>query len=185
MSTQSALKDSRATRRLVLIAAILVLLVDAGYVLIVATQGSYPADAFTIPFLAGYWLMMSAMLGLSVLDRPRWMALRPALRAGAAAGLLVTGVLGLFTIGLPVVIAGALATGAAVRSLAGRDRRRAVLTEVAAAVIAIVVVVAGLELTARVIVCPAHGQSGGSGAGLVSGPYTWKCVEGHLTFTNP
>jgi hypothetical protein len=185
MSTQSAVQDSRATRTLVLIATALVLIGDAGYVLIVATQGAYPPDAFTVPFLAGYWLVMAAMLGLSVLDRPRLATLRPALRAGAAAGLLVTGVLGLFSIGLPMVIAGALATGAAVRTLAGRDRRWAVSTEVLAAVIAVVVVVGGLELTARLILCPPHGQSGGGGAGLVSGPYTWTCVEGRLTFTNP
>jgi hypothetical protein len=184
MATQSAVYDSRATRSLVLIAAILVVLGDAGYVLIIATQGSYPADAFTVPFLAGYWLLMAAMLGLSLLDRPRLATLRPALRAGAAAGLLVTGVLGLFSIGLPMVIAGALATGAAVRTLAGRNRRWAVSTEVLAAVIAVVVVVAGLELTARVILCPAHGESDGGGTGLVTGAYTWKCTEGHLTFTN-
>jgi hypothetical protein len=185
MAAQSAVHDTRATRTLVLIAAVLVVLGDAGYVLIVATQGSYPPDAFTVPFLAGYWLVMAAMLGLSLLDRPRLTTLRPAFRAAAAAGLLVTGVLGLFSIGLPMVIAGALATGAAVRTLAGRDRRRAGLTEVLAAVIAVVVVVAGLELTARLILCPAHGQSGGGGAGLVSGAYHWTCVEGHLTFTNP
>jgi len=185
MSTQSAVQDSRATRTLVLIAAVLVVLGDAGYVLIIATQGSYPADAFTVPFLAGYWLAMAVMLGLSLLDRPRLASLRPALRAGSAAGLLVTGILGLFSIGLPMVIAGALATGAAVRTLAGRNLRRAVSIEVIAAVIAVVVVVAGLELTARLILCPPHGESGGGGTGLVSGTYSWKCTEGHLTFTNP
>jgi hypothetical protein len=184
MSTQSAVHDTRATRTLVLIAAVLVVLGDAGYVLIVATQGAYPPDAFTVPFLAGYWLVMAAMLGLSVLDRPLAARLRPALRAGAAAGLLVTGVLGLFSIGLPMVIAGSFATGAAVRTLAGRDRWRTASIEVIAAVIAVVVVVAGLELTARLILCPAHGQSGGGGAGLVSGDYHWKCVEGHLTFAS-
>jgi hypothetical protein len=185
MATQSAVQDSRATRTLVLIATVLVVLGDGGYVLIVATQGAYPPDAFTVPFLAGYWLVMAAMLGLSILDRPRLAILRPALRAGAAAGLLVTGVLGLFSIGLPMVIAGALATGAAVRTLAGRDRWRAVSIEIVAAVVAVVVVVAGLELTARLILCPPHGESGGGGTGLVSGDYHWKCAEGHLTFTNP
>jgi hypothetical protein len=184
MSAQSAVHDSRATRTLVLIAVVLVVMGDAGYVLIVATQGSYPPDAFTVPFLAGYWLVMAAMLGLSLLDRPRVAALRPALRAGAAGGLLVTGVLGLFSIGLPMVIAGALATGAAVRTVAGRDRWRAVSIEMVAAVIAVVVVVAGLELTARLVLCPPHGQSSGGGTGLVSGDYHWTCNEGHLTFAS-
>src|ERR1700687_792257 len=140
MSTQSAVQDSRPTRTLVLIATVLVLIGDAGYVLIVATQGAYPPDAFTVPFLAGYWLVMAAMLWLSVLDRPRLATLRPALRAAAAAGLLITGVLGLFSIGLPMVIAGALATGAAVRTLAGRDRMRAGSFGIVAAVLARVVV---------------------------------------------
>jgi hypothetical protein len=184
MATQSAVHDTRPTRTLVMIAAVLVVLGDAGYVLIVATQGAYPPDAFTVPFLAGYWLVMAAMLGLSLLARPRLAALRPALRAASAAGLLVTGVLGLFSIGLPMVIAGALATGAAVRTLAGRDRWRSVSIEVIAAVIAIVVVVAGLELTARLILCPPHGSSGGSGYGLVSGGYHWQCVDGRLTFAS-
>jgi hypothetical protein len=184
MGAQSAVHDSRTTRTLVLIAVVLVVMGDAGYVLIVATQGSYPPDAFTVPFLAGYWLVMAVMLGLSVLDRPRLAALRPALRAGAAAGLLVTGVLGLFSIGLPMVIAGALATGAAVRTLAGRDRRWAVSIEALAAVVAVVVVVAGLEVTARLILCPSHGASGGSGYGLVSGAYHWQCVDGRLTFAS-
>lgn len=184
MRTQAPVPDSRATRTLVLIAVVLVLLGDAGYVVLVAAQGTYPADVFTVPFVAGYWAVMAAMLGLSLRDGPRLVALRPPLRAGAAAGLLITGVLGVFSIGLPMLIAGALATGAAVRTLAGRDRRRAMLTEVVAAVIAVVVVVAGLELTARLIVCPSHGVSGGSGAGLVSGDYHWKCTDGRLTFTS-
>jgi hypothetical protein len=163
---------------------VLVLLVDAGYVLLISTQGAYPHDVFTVPFVAAYWAVMAAMLWLSLQHRPRLVALRPQLRAGAAAGLLVTGVLALFSIGLPVVLAGALATGAAVRSLAGRDVKRALLAEALAAVIAVVILVAGLEITARVIVCPTHGTSGGSGSGLVSGNYHWQCTEGHLTFTN-
>ena len=184
MAAQSAVHDTRATRTLVLIATVLVVLGDAGYVLIVATQGSYPPDAFTVPFLAGYWLVMAAMLGLSLLDRPRLATLRPALRAGAAAGLLVTGLLGLFSIGLPMVIAGALSSGAAVRTLAGRNRWRAVSIEALAAVMTVVVVVAGLEVTARLILCPPHGESGGSGYGLVSGGYHWQCVDGRLTFAS-
>ena len=184
MARPAAIPDSRTTRTLVLIATVLVLLGDAGYILLVATQ-TYPRDVLTVPFVAGYWAVMAGMLGLSLLDRPRLASLRPPLRAGAAAGLLITGVLGVFTIGLPMVVAGALATGAAVRTLAGRDRKRAVLTEVIAAVIAVVVVVGGLEITARVIVCPSHGVSGGGGSGLVSGDYHWQCSDGHLTFTNP
>jgi hypothetical protein len=184
MAAQSAIHDTRATRILVLVSVALVLVVDAGYLLLIATQGSYPHDVFTVPFVAGYWAVMATLLGLSLLDRPRLVTLRPPLRAGAAAGLLVTGVLALFSIGLPVVIAGALATGAAFRSLAGRDQKRALVYEGVAAVVVVVVLVAGLETTARLILCPPHGVSGGSGYGLVTGGYHWQCVDGRLTFAS-
>jgi hypothetical protein len=169
---------------MVMIAAVAVLLGDLGYIWLISTQGAYPPDAFTVPFVAGSWAVMAALLGLSLMSTPQLVKLRPAFRAGAAAGLLVLGVLSLFSIGLPFVIAGALATGAAVRTLAGRPRRQAVITEVAAAVIALVVLVTGLEVTERLIVCPAHGVSGGSGYGLVSGGYHWQCVDGRLTFAS-
>jgi hypothetical protein len=184
MATRPKVRDSGTTRTLVLISAILVLVGNIGYLLLIGTQGAYPPDAFTVPFVAGYWAVLAAMLGLSLMDRPRWVALRPPLRAGAAAGLLVTGVLALFSIGLPMVVAGALATGASVRTLAGRNRKHALIAEAIAAVIAVVVVVAGLEITARVILCPPHGVSGGSGQGLVTGGYSWQCNNGRLTFTN-
>ena len=184
MVTAAAIPDGRFTRILVLISAILVLVGDVGYILLISTQGSYPPDAFTVPFVAGYWAVIAAMLGLSLRNRPGLVRLRPAFRAGAAAGLLVTGVLALFSIGLPMVLAGALATGAAVRTLAGRNWKRAVVTEALAAVIAVAVLVAGLEITERLILCPSRGVSGGSGYGLVSGAYHWQCVDGRLTFAS-
>jgi hypothetical protein len=184
VATTVAVQDSRSTRVMVMIAAVAVLLGDLGYIWLISTQGAYPPDAFTVPFVAGSWAVMAALLGLSLMSTPQLVKLRPAFRAGAAAGLLVLGVLSLFSIGLPFVIAGALATGAAVRTLAGRPRRQAVITEVAAAVIALVVLVTGLEVTERLIVCPAHGVSGGSGYGLVSGGYHWQCVDGRLTFAS-
>ena len=169
---------------MVIIAEVVVLLGDIGYIWLISTQGAYPPDAFTVPFVAGSWAVMSALLGLSLLRTPRLVKLRPAFRAGAAAGLLVLGALSLFSIGLPFVVAGVLATGAAVRTLAGRPRRQAVITEVAAAVIAVAVLLAGFEVTERLIVCPAHGVSGGSGYGLVSGGYHWQCLDGRLTFAS-
>jgi hypothetical protein len=47
-----------------------------------------------------------------------------------------------------------------------------------------VVLVAGFEVTERLIVCPTHGVSGGSGYGLVTGGYHWQCVDGRLTFAS-
>jgi hypothetical protein len=107
--------------------------------------------------------------------------MRPALRASAAAGLLVMGVLAIFSIGVPIIVVGALATGAAFRSLSGRQLP-AVIAEITAAVVAIAVLVAGFEVTERLIICPAKGLSGGSGYGLISGGYHWTCVDGRLEF---
>ena len=184
MATDAALQDGRTTRTLVLVAALGVVVGDAAYLWLISTQGALPPDAFTVPFVAGYLALMAAMLGLSLTRPSILVRLRPAFRAGSAAGLLVLGVLALFSVGLPFVISGALATGAAVRTLAGRPRRKTVITEVAAAAVALVVLVAGFEITERLIVCPAQGTSGGSGYGLVTGAYHWQCVDGRLTFAS-
>src|SRR2546427_7525495 len=64
------------------------------------------------------------------------------------------------------MVAGALATGAAVRSLAGR-RRTAVMSEVIAAVLVLVFLVSGFEVTERLIVCPPQ-PARRAAAGLVS-----------------
>jgi hypothetical protein len=184
VAIKTAVEDGRTTRILVVVAAAAVLVGDTAYLWLISTQGRYPPDVFTVPFVAGYLALMAAMLGLSLTRASVLVKLRPAFRAGSAAGLLVLGVLALTSVGLPFVISGALATGAAVRTLAGRPRRQTVFTEVAAAAIALVVLVAGFEVTERLILCPAHGVSGGSGYGLVSGGYHWQCVDGRLTFAS-
>jgi hypothetical protein len=163
------------------IALILVLATDAAYVALIKGQGSVAPDVYTVPFVAGYLLAMAALLAYSLmrLARPAW---RMPLRAAATGGLLVLGVLAIFSVGLPLVIAGALATGATVRTLRGPQLTRASLSAVAAALLAVIVLVAGFEITERVIVCPATGTSGGGGTGLVTGPYYYDCVDGQLTF---
>ncbi len=181
MATGSSDRETRSLRRLVWIAIVIVAVTDLGYVAIIWSQESNPSDGFRVLFVAVYLALMAVMLGISLLDRQLIVRLRPALRAGAAAGLLVMGILAIFSIGIPIVVAGALATGASIRSLAGL-RRRAVITEVGAAVLAIAVLVAGFETTERLIICPARGLSGGSGYGLISGGYHWTCVDGRLEF---
>jgi hypothetical protein len=181
MTIGPAERESRTLRRLVWIPIVIVVVADIGYVLLIRSQASNSPDGFRVLFVAAYLALMAVMLGVSMLTRPIIIRLRPFLRAGAAAGLLVLGVLAIFSIGIPIVVAGALATGAAVRSLSGR-RMPAVITEIAAAVVAIAVLVAGFEITERLIICPAKGVSGGSGYGLVTGGYHWVCVDGQLDF---
>ncbi len=179
MSLQNVAGEPRAVRVLVWTAFVVVLLIDVAYVLLMIAQPDHPPDVFTVPFVACYLAMMATILGASLLNRPQIVAARPALRAGAAAGLLVLGVLAIFGIGLPLVISGGLATGAAIRSLAGRGKQ-AVVVEIAAALIALTVLVAGFEVTWRVIVCPSQGAESGSGHGLVTGGFSWQCTDGRL-----
>ena len=173
--------DSRAARLLTWVALILVLATDSAYGLLIRGQGGVSLDSYTVPFVAGYLLVLAALLiaSLMPLPGPAW---RMPLRAAAAGGLLVLGVLAIFSVGLPLVIAGALATGATVRTLRGPQVTRASLSAIAAAVLAVVVLVGGFEVTQRVIVCPATGSSGGGGSGFVTGPYYYDCVNGQLTY---
>lgn len=166
-------------------ALVIVLATDAAYLSLVRGQTNgvdgQVLDVFTLPFVAGYVLAMAALLAASLV---RWWsaAVRMPLRAAAAGGLLVLGVIAIFSIGLPLVIAGAMATGATVRTLRGPQLTKSSLSAVAAAVVAVVVLVAGFEITERMIVCPAHGSMGGGGTGFVSGPYYYDCVNGQLSF---
>jgi len=172
--------DTRAARLMTWIAVILVLATDAMYVALIRGQGGAALDAYTVPFVVGYLLFMAALLITSLMRLPRsW---RMPLRAAAAGGLLVLGVLAIFSVGLPLVIAGALATGATVRTLRGPQLTKASLSAIGAAAVAVVILVAGFEITQHVIVCPASGSSGGGGSGFVTGPYYFECVNGHLTY---
>lgn len=174
--------EGRAARIMAWAAFAIVLLTDALYLGLMIGQPERSPDVFTVPFVAGYLLLMAVLLGISLLRRPRIVAARTWLRAGAAGGLLVLGILAAFSIGLPFILAGALATGAAVRALRGPQLTAAAFSGVAAALIAVALLVAGFEVTERMIVCPAHGSAGGGGTGLVTGPYYYECVNGQLRF---
>jgi hypothetical protein len=173
--------DTRAARFMAWFALIFALATDAAYLLLIAGQGRDRPDVVTVAFVASYLVALAALMAASLMRR--WNAVvRLSLRAAAAGGLLVLGVLAIFSIGLPLLIAGAMATGATVRTLRGPFLTAASLSAVAAAVVAVAVLVAGFEVTERLIVCPAHGSSGGGGTGLVTGPYYYDCVNGQLTF---
>jgi hypothetical protein len=163
------------------VALAIVLLEDAVYVLLIRSQGELAPDAYTVPFVAGYLLVMSALLAISLIrgPSPGW---RMPLRAGAAGGLLVLGIIAAFSIGLPLILAGALATGASVRTLKGPLWTPTALFGVAAAVTAVAVLVAGFEVTERMIVCPSSGNASGGGTGFVTGPYHYECIDGRLSF---
>ena len=154
---------------------------DAAYLLLKFGQGGATFDVATVVLVACYLLATAALLGGSLMRR--WSAaVRLPLRAAAAGGLLVLGVLAISSIGLPLLFSGAMATGATVRTLRGPIATPSSLSAVAAAVVAVAVLVAGFEITERIVLCPARGSSGGGGTGLVTGPYYFECVDGQLTF---
>lgn len=172
---------------MVSIAFVIVLLTDLGYVVIIrAQEGEHPNSSSvvfvaTTVFVAIYLALLALLLGASLLSRPLLVRLRSAFRAAAAAGLLVIGVLALMSIGVLLVVAGALATGAALRSMSGLHWRGA-LRDLAAAIGAVAVLIAGFEVGNRLIVCPPKGFMSGSGYGLVTGGYHWMCVDGRLDY---
>jgi hypothetical protein len=175
--------EGRTPRILVSAALIVVLLVAAAYLGLIFAQGDR-SYAVTVAFVTTYLVLMAAMLGVSLSTRPGAVALRTPLRAGAAGGLLILGILSVFSFGLPLIVAGGLAGGAAVRTLARPLWTRPAMLGVGAAFLAVAVLVAGFEISGRMILCPAKGLSGGSGYMLVSGGYHWTCVDGKLTFAS-
>jgi hypothetical protein len=181
MATAAPLREGRTVRVLVWIAFVIVLVTAFGYVLIIRAQESYPPETFVAPFVAAYLALMAAMLGVSLRQGRLAVRLRPVLRGGAAAGLVVMGALALMSIGILLIVAGGLATATAGMTLVGRHWST-FLYEAAAAFVALALLVAGFEATGRLIVCPAKGVSGGSGYGLVTGGYHWTCVDGHLDY---
>ena len=96
-------------------------------------MGPAISRGFWMATAAGGAIVLAGLLAASLLRR--WnAAVRLALRAAAAGGLLVLGVLAIFSIGLPLLIAGAMATGATVRTLGGPIVTVPSLSAVAAAV---------------------------------------------------
>lgn len=162
-------------------ALVFALATAAAYLLLQSGSSNGLLDVFAVAFVAAYLVALAVLLAASLMRR--WgVPARLSLRAAAAAGLLVLGVLAIFSIGLPLVIAGAMATGATVRTLRGPFFATSSLVAVAAAVAAVVVLVAGFEVTERLIVCPSQGTVTGGGSGFVTGQYHYSCVNGRLSF---
>lgn len=161
---------------------VLAVATDAAYLAIIYNQrtqdGPPPGDVITVPFVASYIALTVVMLWVSL--QTRAVLVRSVLRSGAAAGLLVLGVLGAFSIGLPLLIAGVVAVVATVITVTGAPSVHVIGSASAAAVLAVAVLLVGFELTARVIVCPDSGSSSGAWNGMLTRGFTWDCVGGRL-----
>ncbi len=128
---------------------------------LISAGATDPAQRWTQILLASYIFLMAGLLGASFVVR--WSIARQALRAAAAGGLIGLGVIGLFSIGLPLFVAGVLAAMATLQTLAGRDFAVFAGSVLVPAVLAIAVLLVVFETTQRLIACPAQGTMGGGG----------------------
>jgi hypothetical protein len=173
--------DTRPARFMTWLALVVVLATDLAYFLLLRSQPAGSFDVWTVPFLEAYVLLLAALLATSLMPVRR-RAWQMPLRAAAAGGLLVLGILAIASIGLPLIIAGAMATGATVCTLRGPLFTLSALSGVAAAFLSVAVLVAGFEVTERLIACPSSGTVTGGGNGFVTGPYHYECIDGVLAF---
>ena len=182
MTAQPA-REGRLLRLLLIIAFVAAEADEALYIFVIVNQGSpRPPDVLTVPFVASFIQLMAVLLGVSMLTSPSVIRYRPALRAGAAAGLLVLGVIGAFSIGAPLFIAGAVAAGVTVRTVTLTPGWISIVSALAAAALVVALLVTGFEVTARVIECPTEGSSGGNWQGFVTRGFSWECTGGQVHF---
>ena len=161
------------------VAVAIIAVTVALYLALIRSQGGPPPDdVLTVPFVAGYLVLMAALLGLSLVV-PQ--VARPALRSGAGSGLFVLGVLSAFSIGVPVLMAGAFSLATAGLAIAARPGARSVLSSIVAGVVAVVLLLGGFEYTWSHIVCPPTGESGGTTPSVMGHGATYLCQDGVLT----
>ncbi len=170
-------------RRLGWVVAIGVAIVDILYVWYIRFgQGGAASDLpLRVPFVAAYLALMAICAALSTMGPGRW---RAALLGACAAGLLLLGFFAIFSIGLPLLVIGLLATVILVRTINDSARRRmAGALAMASALVAVVLMLAGFEVTGRIIACPPGAVSGG-GTGFLTGSYSYTCQKGRAIVTN-
>jgi hypothetical protein len=161
-------------------AAIIAAAVDVLYLGIVGSQGSNP-QYLRVPFVAAFIALTAICAALSSLAAARW---RPLLLGISAAGLLLVGFFAIFSIGLPLLIAGLLALAGLIAESRGASGKAAAGMAAGGAVVAVVVLLAGFSLTELAIRCPANGVEGGTGADFLSGSYQYRCDNGRLTISH-
>jgi hypothetical protein len=122
-------------------AAIIAIVVDGLYLAIIVSQD--PIE-WGRTIVVAVFILGCAACALGVAFGPA--GARPVLAAAASGGLMTLGVLGLFSIGLPLLVAGALAIVAWVRVARGTGARLGFLCA-GAFVAAGAVLVAGIALT--------------------------------------
>jgi hypothetical protein len=172
--------DRPWTRVLVGVGVVGLVAIDALYLAIIHFQGGGgpgPPDVLTVPFVATYLAVMAILLGASLIMPA---TAKPVSRAAASGGLLVLAVLAAFSIGVLILVIAGLAIATTIPALGIQKSQRIRVAAGVAALVAAVVLVGGLELTSRYLVCPATGSSGGT-TGSFFGQLSYECDNGHLT----
>src|SRR5260370_8157869 len=154
---------------LAVIAAVMEALTDILDFGVVVGQGGHDPIRWRIAFVATFIAVLAMTAALSA--RASASALRPALLGLSAIGLLAMGYIAIFSIGLPLLLAGALAFIALVVSLTASRQPAGLLKAGAGALIALVIFVGGFEASDRAIACAPTAAEPGRGSGLLSGPY--------------
>jgi hypothetical protein len=169
-------------------AAIIAATDDVLYLGTIATQQGSASQFLRVPFIAAFIALMAICAALSsVASAGRRRSL---LLGMSAAGLILLGYLAMFSIGLPLVLAGVLAALGLIkavgdaRSSGQSSGRAAVATAAGGAVLAVVVLLAGVSFTELAVRCPANGQESGSGFSLLGGTYQYRCDNGTLTISH-
>ena len=169
-------------RRVGLIVAIVVAVVDVLYIRFVeVVQGATSDMPWVVPFVASYVGLLAVCALLSATGSPSsW---RIALLGGSAGGLVVLGFFALFSIGLPLLVMGLVSVAALVRTVRGATKRRlATGASIAGALTAVLVMLAGFEITDRIIACRSGVVSGG-GTGFLTSSYSYTCENGRAIVT--
>lgn len=152
--------------------------IDSLYLSIIHFQdGPGPPNVLTVPFVATYIAVTAILLGASLLSSA---PAKLVLRAAASSGLVVLAVLAAFSIGVLVLVIAALALATTIAALGMQSSARVRVVAGVASLVAAIVLVGGLELTSRYLVCPLTGSSGGTTGGLF-GQVSYECDNGSLT----
>jgi hypothetical protein len=160
-------------------AAVIAATVDILYYGMVSHVGAHDPLGWRVAFVAVFIAALAMIAALSA--RESASAWRSALLGVSAIGLLAMGFISIFSIGLPLVLAGGLAFVALIASLTTSRQPASILKAGAGGLLALTIFVGGFEATERAITCPATGAETGSGSGLLSGPYHDTCLNGKLT----
>jgi hypothetical protein len=175
-------KASASLRRVGVIVAIVVATVDVLYIWYVGFVQTGTSDMpWAVPFAASYLGLLAVCALLSATGSTgSW---RIALLGASGGGLVVLGFLALFSVGLPLFVMGLVSIAALVRAIRGATNRGlATGASIAGALAALLVLLAGFEITDRIIACP-PGAVSGSGTGFLTPSYSYTCQNGRTIVT--